>query len=229
MALFEVNGALARLVDSRRVQGDEALLGWIGQSAPRSEPALLLIDAPVVCPNATGSRPVDRESHRVFGRQHAGCHPSNQRLCGRPLRLVTRLKALGIGIGWETGDPGRQMVEVYPHAASVVLFGLPKTLKYKQKSGREVGTLQSELLTLMGLVESLNHATPALHVGDCAGWAELSRAAQAATRKSQLRRVEDPVDAVVCAYIARYAAMRPDDVTIYGEPATGCIVTPALR
>ena len=43
------------------------------------------------------------------------------------------------------------------------------------------------------------------------------------------RRVEDPVDAVVCAYIARYAAMRPDDVTIYGEPATGCIVTPALR
>ncbi|MFM7817521.1 MAG: DUF429 domain-containing protein, partial [Verrucomicrobiota bacterium] len=57
VALLEVTDTSARLVDSRRVQGDEALLGWIEQSAPRSEPALLLIDAPVVCPNATGSRP----------------------------------------------------------------------------------------------------------------------------------------------------------------------------
>ena len=51
----------------------------------------------------------------------------------------------------------------------------------------------------------------------------------AATTKAQLRRAEDPVDAVLCAYIARYAAERPRDVTIYGNPETGCILTPALR
>jgi predicted RNase H-like nuclease len=41
-------------------------------------------------------------------------------------------------------------------------------------------------------------------------------------------RAEDPVDAVLCAYIARFAALRPDDVTVYGDTATGAIVTPTL-
>ena len=40
--------------------------------------------------------------------------------------------------------------------------------------------------------------------------------------------VEDQVDGVVCAYVARYAAMRPDDVTTYGDFETGYIVTPTL-
>ena len=191
---------------------------------------VVAFDAPLVVTNPSGTRPCEAALNRDFRRFDAGAHPANTGLAwfadgGRGARLCA---ALDLDLDPRSRGP-RRAIEVYPHAASVVLFGLPKTLKYKQKSGREVGTLQSELLTLMGLVESLNHATPALHVGDCAGWAELSRAAQAATRKSQLRRVEDPVDAVVCAYIARYAAMRPDDVTIYGEPATGCIVTPALR
>lgn len=49
-----------------------------------------------------------------------------------------------------------------------------------------------------------------------------------AERKSALRRVEDPVDAVVCAYVALFSVRRPADVTIYGDFATGYIVTPSL-
>lgn len=50
-----------------------------------------------------------------------------------------------------------------------------------------------------------------------------------ASTKAQLRRAEDPIDAVLCAYIARYATHRPADITVYGDTVTGCIVTPALR
>jgi predicted RNase H-like nuclease len=49
-----------------------------------------------------------------------------------------------------------------------------------------------------------------------------------AARKFELRRVEDPVDAVMCAYIAYYAHHRRDDMTVYGDFATGYIVTPTL-
>ncbi|MGH3562275.1 MAG: DUF429 domain-containing protein, partial [Mycobacterium sp.] len=49
-----------------------------------------------------------------------------------------------------------------------------------------------------------------------------------AERKSDLRRAEDPIDAVVCAYVALYTERRPADVTIYGDFATGYIVTPTL-
>jgi predicted RNase H-like nuclease len=59
-------------------------------------------------------------------------------------------------------------------------------------------------------------------------WAELRRQVVAAQRKSDLRRAEDPIDAIVCAYVALYAERRPADITIYGDFATGCIVTPSL-
>ena len=87
-----------------------------------------------------------------------------------------------------------------------------------------------ELLTLMGLLEGLSAADPALDLGAAAAepWAELRRQVETATRKSKLRVVEDQVDAVVCAYVARYAAMRPDEVTTYGDFETGYIVTPTL-
>ena len=67
-----------------------------------------------------------------------------------------------------------------------------------------------------------------LHVTGHAAWVELRRQVRAAQRKSELRRAEDPVDAVVCAYVALYAQRRPTAVTVYGDSATGYIVTPSL-
>jgi hypothetical protein len=57
---------------------------------------------------------------------------------------------------------------------------------------------------------------------------ELRRRVAAATRPGQLDRDEDPVDAVLCAYVALYWYHRPEDVTVYGDFATGYIVTPTL-
>ncbi len=61
---------------------------------------------------------------------------------------------------------------MYPHAASVVLFGLSKTLKYKQKPGRDVAALRSELLLLIGFVEDLaTRARRRCDVAECPQWA----------------------------------------------------------
>jgi predicted RNase H-like nuclease len=76
------------------------------------------------------------------------------------------------------------------------------------------------------LIEGLQDATPALHLND--EWAALHARARAATRPSQLRREEDPVDAVICAYVALFFHHRPHDVTVYGDYATGYLVTPTL-
>ena len=59
-------------------------------------------------------------------------------------------------------------------------------------------------------------------------WVELRNRVAAATRQVQLDKTEDPVDAVLCAYIALYWYQRPEDVTIYGDFASGYIVTPTL-
>ena len=57
--------------------------------------------------------------------------------------------------------------------ATVALFRLGRTLKYKAKPGRSFAQLRSELLRLMDLIEALAQATPPLRVTDHDGWAEL--------------------------------------------------------
>jgi ppGpp synthetase/RelA/SpoT-type nucleotidyltranferase len=59
-------------------------------------------------------------------------------------------------------------------------------------------------------------------------WIAMRAAVEDATRKSELRRAEDPIDAVVCAYVGLYATRRPNAVTTYGDFAGGYIVTPTL-
>jgi len=187
-------------------------------------PCLAGIDAPLVVTNATGSRPAEQALSKDFRKYEAGAHPSNT---SKPefadgTRGARVCALLGLDLDPDsTAD--RRALEVYPHPATVVLFGLERTLKYKQKQGRDLELLRGELLTLMDHVERL------VDTGGPAGpWATLHASVVAASRKSDLRVVEDQVDAVVCAYVALFADRWPERTTRYGDLATGYIVTPSL-
>ena len=186
---------------------------------------VVAVDAPLVVRNPNGNRPCEAALNRDFRRFDAGTHPANTGLAwfadgGRGARLCAELE---LDLDPRSAS-SRKALEVYPHAAGVVLFSLDKTLKYKQKQGRDFGQLRSELLRLMDFIEGLDDLT----VSGSEDWSALRAAVHSATRKSQLRRAEDPVDAVLCAYVARFATVRPTEVTVYGEVDSGCIVTPRL-
>jgi predicted RNase H-like nuclease len=190
---------------------------------------LVAFDAPLVVTNSTGQRPAETALNRDFRRFEAGAHPVNT---GKPeFADVPRAARLAQTLGLDM-DPrssaGRRAIEVYPHSATVVLFRLARTFKYKAKPGRSLARLKSELLLLMDGVEELARTAVPLRVGGHGDWVELRRQVVAAQRKCDLRRAEDPVDAVVCAYVALYAQCCPADVTVYGDFATGYIVTPSL-
>ncbi|GAB4068701.1 bifunctional ribonuclease/(p)ppGpp synthase [Angustibacter speluncae] len=194
-------------------------------------PCLVAVDAPLVVTNSTGNRPAEAALNADFARFDAGAHPSNT---GKPEFRdgTTRGARLCARLGLDINPRSRRRrrgIEVYPHPATVALFRLGRTLKYKNKPGRTLEGLRSELLTLMTHLEGLSAAEPALHLGDDDGaWAALRLAATTASRKSGLREVEDQVDAVVAAYVALFAERRPQDTTTYGDGETGFIVTPAL-
>ncbi|HST82376.1 MAG TPA: DUF429 domain-containing protein [Kineosporiaceae bacterium] len=191
---------------------------------------LVAFDAPLIVKNATGNRPAEAALNRDFARFDAGAHPSNTT---KPEFSKTprgaRLSALlGLDLNPRSGR-ARRAIEVYPHPATVALFQLGRTLKYKNKPGRNLETLRSELLVLMGLIEGLAAAEPAMVLDrGRSGWSELVEAVESATRKSQLRVVEDQVDAVLCAYIALFATREPERTTTYGDYDEGYIVTPTL-
>jgi predicted RNase H-like nuclease len=219
--------AFGRLVHLGAVRDDAAVLAALSPYVQGD--CLAAFDAPLVVTNHTGQRPAETALNRDFRRFEAGAHPANTTKpefadVPRGARLA---RALGLDMD-PRSSATRRAIEVYPHPATVVLFRLARTLKYKAKPGRHLDQLRSELLLLMDGIEKLTHAAVPLRVARHDDWAQLRRQVVTAQRKSDLRRAEDPVDAVVCAYVALYAQHCPAGVTIYGDFATGYIVTPSL-
>lgn len=226
IAVLDASG---RLVHLSAVRTDDEVVDTL--AAYVEGPCLVAVDAPLIVPNATGNRPAEAELNRDFARFDAGAHPSNT---GKPElnppRGALLCRRLGLDLNPSSGRQKRAL-EVYPHPATVSLFGLGRTLKYKNKQGRDLELLRAELLTLVALLEGLREADPVLDLADDdpgSAWSALRGAVETAGRKSELRVVEDQVDAVVCAYVARYADLRPRDVTTYGDLEHGYIVTPTL-
>lgn len=183
---------------------------------------LVAFDAPLVVANRTGQRPAEAALNRDFRQFEAGAYPANTEKpefadVPRAARLARQL-ALDMD---PLSSATRRAIEVYPHPATVALFRLPRALKYKAKPGRSVDLLKSELLRLMDGVEGLAQAGVRMQVAGQPDWVSLRRQVTVAQRKSDLRAAEDPIDAVVCAYVALYAQRRPADVTIYGDFTTG--------
>jgi predicted RNase H-like nuclease/ppGpp synthetase/RelA/SpoT-type nucleotidyltranferase len=216
-----------RLVHVSTVSTDEEIDDAL---APYVEgDCLVAVDAPLIVRNATGNRPAEAALNRDFARFDAGAHPSNTgkpEFRGGSTRGVRLCSRLGLDLNPRSGR-SRRAIEVYPHPATIALFRLGRTLKYKQKPGRTLDELRSELTVLTGLIEGLSAAEPRLDVSG-SEWTDLVKAVESAQRKTHLRVVEDQVDAVLCAYVALFADRRPEQTTTYGDLEQGYIVTPTL-
>ncbi len=190
---------------------------------------LVAIDAPLVVTNATGNRLAEAELNRDFARFDAGAHPANtgRKEFAQTPRGARLAERLGLDID-PSSSSRRRAIEVYPHPATVALFRLGRTLKYKPKAGRPLTQLRSELLRLAGLLEGLAEAAVPLHLADQEDWRALVTRIESAERKSDLRPAEDEVDAVVCAYVAMFASLQRSLTTTYGDIRSGYIVTPTL-
>ncbi|HET8559636.1 MAG TPA: DUF429 domain-containing protein [Marmoricola sp.] len=231
LAVLDDHGHLCHV---STVDSDEAIVATLGPYV--EDECLVAIDAPLVVTNPTGNRPAEAALNKDFARFDAGAHPSNT---GKPeLRRQPRGARIAARLGLDM-DPrsgrARRAIEVYPHPATVALFRLGRTLKYKNKQGRDLEQLRSEMLVLLGLLEGLATADPPLLLSghpvdgrEATAWQGLRSAVDKAARKSELRVVEDQVDAIICAYVARFATRHPERTTTYGDFATGYIVTPTL-
>lgn len=181
---------------------------------------VIAIDAPLVVPNLTGERPVEGEMRRRFARFHAACHPANRRLLGDPPRgeRLCALLAEQLNIQVVPAPPQREpcriAFEVYPHAAMVRLFGLPRILEYKARPGRSLSYRRQQMQRYTDLLGCLPE--PSLYPPE---W--LSDVPEATT---ELKRFEDRVDALFCAWLAARAWWRGGEVV--GEAPTGTIWLP---
>lgn len=217
LATVDGSGELLSIADA---VSDEQVLDWLDRWA--TGPGVIAFDAPLVVTNPAGARECERLVGRYFGRYRVACHPSNMANPsftdgGRAARLLRAVRG---------SNPSIEGIEVYPHLAIIVLFGLNRVLPYKNKPGRSFPELQAAMRQLVGHVENLSGADVPLRVAGHEGWRAIHRTVEAATRKADLRRIEDQIDAVVCAYIALLTVTRPHTVRTLGGADGGSIVTP---
>lgn len=188
--------------------------------------ATVAIDAPLIVTNPTGQRPCEHEIGAVFGRYGAGAYPANTSSTHfNPPRAAT----LAAAFGWNTdpahpGVPGApSCIEVYPHPAMVGLFSLPHTLPYKGKTGRDLASLRAAYEVLL---DSMERHLPELALPTSERWAQLRTIAADPQRKADLERIEDEIDAIVCAHLAWLWSNRRDALRVYGDVRSGYIVAP---
>lgn len=196
---------------------------------------LIGIDAPTLVPNESGKRSCEAILSRCLRRVEAGPHPANRRLLSgadgtiRGERLVANLAERGIAHTpylEDLPEPLRAVFEVFPHPAHVALFGLEKTLKYKTKPGRTLEMRHAVFRRYAALLHSLADAAPSLILPpETSAWIDRD---PAQLRPAALKRHEDALDALTCAYIALYRHRWGDAACpVVGDLTHGYIVTPA--
>lgn len=225
--VLEFSGEVACPVSWRDDLGpDREILEFV-ESGAGAGPALVAIDAPLVVPNQTGARPCDLALSRAYRRQEAGALPANRRRLGPAVRgeeLVKALSARGFLFSPVVRPrvPVRQVIEVYPHPAAVELFGLRRTLKYKARKGRNLEYRRRELSRYLELLRSLADEEPPLRAKSLLSGIRIS-----ALRGRALKRTEDLLDALFCAYIALYAWWHgPRGYRTFGDERSGFILVP---
>ena len=185
------------------------------------------VDAPLIIKNASGQRACETAIGRRYGARDASCHTSNLRLYpdSASVRLANALVAEGYAHAPEATRSDRTvLLEVYPHAALVALFDLPKILKYKKGL---LAQKRAGLQLLVLHVRRLSRASPPLLTNG--PLEQLLSKEVTAMSGPVLKMHEDTIDGVVCAYLAYYFwHWRESRNEVFGDVASGYILNPKL-
>ncbi|MBC7317873.1 DUF429 domain-containing protein [Candidatus Bipolaricaulota bacterium] len=204
----------------------EEIVGFVEEAAGLG-PALVAVDAPLLVPNETGTRPCDRELSAFYRKAQAQAYPANRRRLGPRVRgeaLVAALKARGFTFQSrvEKRKLVRQVVEVFPHPAMIELFGLPRILRYKARPNRSLSFRLAELRRYWELLGGLSEAEPALDTAPILSQTEIS-----GLKGRELKAAEDLLDALYCAYIALHLWYWGEEgYRVFGDEGTGFILVP---
>ncbi len=194
------------------------------RSAPT--PVVVAVDAPLI----TGAkRTAERELNSVFGRFKAGAYVASEAFLAGMNGLAgpetgRRLAADGFDLDPNNlGTAERIAIEVYPHPAHVVFFGLEHRLPYKK------GPVKQRQAVLRQYTEHLAGYLAA-HTPELVHTTDIRRHLQtdpSTLKGAALKRFEDTLDGLTCALIGLHCYRGgPAGIHIFGNGCDGYIVVP---
>lgn len=183
-------------------------------------PTIVAIDAPIVVPNETGSRPAESALARylINGHRIRAFHCSRTYLIKHygSIRAEeisdTLTKEHGFKIGHHPNE--NSIVETLPTGIIASLLPSAAPFRYKLKRGVTINTAQEELKRVMDSFSTYN----------LAGHIKINTS-QKYTRGYH-KHLEDQVDAFLCAYMARAITQSDKEPLIFGDYINGFIMIP---
>jgi predicted RNase H-like nuclease/cytidine deaminase len=227
IAVMEGDRSGVQLTTISTLEAEASVLDFILHSSTTN--TIVAIDAPLIINNETGQRACESEVGRRYGNRDASCHTTNLTLYSdaASVALTTALLTGGFAhVDPATRDvSGKLVAEVYPHAAMVALWDLPKVIKYKKGS---LPLKRAGLEILTNYIRRLHESEPQLLsnglIRDVLG-RDLNGLGGDA-----LKRYEDQLDAIFCAYQAYYFWYWGwERNEIFGTLAGGYILNPTLQ
>ncbi len=193
---------------------------------------VIAVDMPIVTPGNTiiGRRPADTAISKAFGGRGCSTHSPT---AARPGSVATLLVAQGAQAGYSlatTPGPAARpvplpaLIEVYPHTALLSLMSANYRVPYKVSRARHYWPNLSAAQRKVQLVGTWHQIAGALAHTIASATVPIPPAAAAKMMTMEsLKRYEDALDALVCAWVGiQYVA---GACTPYGN-STGAIWTP---
>lgn len=183
-------------------------------------PTFVAIDAPIVVPNETGSRPAESALARDLIHNHRirAFHCSRSYLTKHYGSIRAEVIALKLTddknfkIGYFQGEDC--VVETLPTGIIAGLFPEHAPFKYKIKKGVSTQFAGEELIRLASLFEENGLLN------------ELAINSQLKYSKNLHKHLEDQIDAFLCAYMGYRLQYKGTKVLIYGDYSNGFILLP---
>jgi predicted RNase H-like nuclease len=185
----------ALLVASRRLLGGRL-------------PTVVAVDMPLSRQAITGRRAADNCISRAFGARKCGTHsPSVDRPGPLADELTRAFASYGFALATTTTVPGSpdHLLEVYPHPALLTLLDAPERLKYKigrtaayWPAATPVERRTNVIAVMQAILDGLRREISGI---------PLALPERSAVGLAALKRFEDVLDALVCAWVgASYLA-----------------------
>lgn len=232
ISVIEGENKNGKLIDfTHNIGGDKEIVDWVCEKI-KNRSALIAIDAPLVVPNKKGTRSSDKLITKLFRKYNAGTHPANREVLGkygglRGEKLVKLFEEQGYKQSpyIKPKQKIKSIIEVYPHPAIVVLFGLSKILQYKPRGNRDYKFRWREFERLRNYILGLKNKKPSLKIPK-----KFIERKIEGLRGNSLKEFEDFLDSIICAYIAYYYwYWGSEKCAVFGSLEKGYIVSPIFE
>lgn len=184
-----------QLIETSFLESDQEIIDYIYAHPD----AIVGIDAPLIIPNETGNRDIEKAFLKDFSRFKLGAYPVNRSLF---VRLYGEIRGEVIANAL-THPIGERLFEVYPHATILTCFNDHKVLPYKQKKGRSVAFLVDQLRIYYGFLSDVIENLPPFLEETLGG--------------IRRKRFEDTLDAITAAYTLYYCTIHPSKCRCYRQ------------